>query len=87
VDTFSANGVTLVSEPYPSNIHVVIDPNGNFVSWETSGVVENIVLPDGTIFHTAGRFSNLVWPPTGDFSVLPQFGSQGDVAAFCAAFS
>ena len=89
VDTFNANGVTLVGEPYTYNIQAVIDANGNLVSEYLNGGAETIVLPDGTVFHTAGRTNSLVWPLNnpGGPAILPEFGSQGNVAAFCAALS
>jgi hypothetical protein len=85
VDSFTANGVTLTSQPYPSNTEIDLDASGNVISDEVSGVVEHIALPDGTVFVTAGR-SNAI-TSAGQFAIQPQMGSQGNLAAFCAAFS
>ena len=88
-DSFTANGITLTGEQYVSNYQVRFDAQGNITSYFAQGVVERIVLPDGTLFLTAGRSNILVWPPgnPGGFALTPQFGSQSDSAAFCAALS
>lgn len=90
VDSFSANGITFAGEEYTTNGEIVIDANGTVTSNESTGEVERVVLPDGTLFLTAGRTNVNVWPPNnpgaGTF-IFPEFGNQGDIAAFCGAFS
>ena len=55
VDTFMANGITLTGAPYTTNIHAVIDANGNLISEESTGEAESVVLPDGTITTRRGE--------------------------------
>jgi len=47
--------------------------------------VEDIALPDGTRFHSAGR-TNFLNDPSG-FVIVPDTGHSGDLVALCAAFA
>jgi hypothetical protein len=85
-DTFSANGKVITGEPYTFNIDIVLDAGGNVTHIFASGVLEEIILPDGTFFLSAGRADFIVHPGT-DFLITPDFGRSGNVAALCAALS
>ncbi len=85
-DTFAANGKTLVSEPYTFHLAYRQTGDGVALQWFGAGPVNRIVLPDGSIFLSAGRIDFL----NGDhpsFMMVPDVGKAGDMAAFCAALS
>jgi hypothetical protein len=85
-DTFSANGKSISGEPYDANVQILFDSNGNLTHVYSSGVVEHLVLPSGTLFLSAGRL-DFVNHPGVAFILSPDVGNPGDVAAFCAALS
>lgn len=85
-DTFSANGKVITGEPFTFNIDIVFDADGNVTHIFASGVTEKIILPDGTLFLSAGRLDFIAHPGT-DFLITPDVGRSGNVAAFCAALS
>jgi hypothetical protein len=86
-DTFSANGKTLVGLPYTVNEEVLFDSSGNVTHVYAEGVVERVLLPNGSLFLTAGRTDFINHPGEG-FVVVPDVGTPGgDVAGFCAALS
>lgn len=85
-DVFSANGKTLTGLPYTFNIDVRFDSSGNVTHVYASGVTSRVPLPDGTVFHTAGR-ADFVLHPGVDFLIQPDRGAQDNVAGFCAALS
>lgn len=84
-DTFSANGKTVTGLPYTFELNVLFDASGNPTHIYSSGEVERIVLPDGTLFLSAGRTDFINHP--GGFVISPDEGHPGDVAALCAALS
>jgi hypothetical protein len=84
-DTFSANGKTLVGLPYTANVELLFDSSGNITHIYGEGVVERILLPNGSLFVTAGR-TDFINHPEG-FVPVPDVGAPGDVAGFCAALS
>jgi hypothetical protein len=84
-DTFTANGKTLMGVPYDVNIQLLFDSSGQLTAWWATGVFEKIVLPDGSLFISAGRAEFL--HQGADFLLSPDHGNPGDVAAFCAALS
>jgi hypothetical protein len=84
VDTFSANGKTGLSGARV-NAQWIYDSGGNLLKQVTSGTVEDIRLPDGTRFHSAGR-TDFLNPPRG-FALVPDHGLSGDLDALCAAFA
>ena len=80
-DTFSAEH-TLVSEPFTFHLSYRLDRNGELVVMTYSGLLERVVLPDGSMFVVAGAASF----PEAEFVVLsPDRGHTPDIAAFCAA--
>ncbi len=85
-DTFSRNGKEITGEPYTFNIEVLFDADGNVTHIFASGVAEKIILPDGTLFISAGRL-DFILHPGADFLISPDVGNPGDVAAFCDALS
>ena len=85
-DTFSANGKEITGEPYTFNIEVLFDADGNVTHIFASGLVEKIILPDGTLFISAGRV-DFIAHPGADFLISPDVGNPGNIAAFCAALS
>lgn len=85
-DTFTANGRTLVGTPFTFNTQVLFDSNGNVTHIFGSGLVEKILLPDGSLFVSAGRL-DFTQHPGATFLLSPDKGNPGNVAGFCAALS
>ncbi len=85
VDTLSANGKTLLGEPVRTNFQFSADASG-ITKWISTGAVERVMLPDGTMFWSAGRFDWLAHPGV-NFTITPDNGRSGNVAAFCAALA
>ena len=84
VDTLSANGKTGFSGAR-ANAQWIYDSAGNLVKLVAEGTVEDITLPDGTRFHSAGR-TDFLNPPRS-FVLVPDHGISGDLDALCAAFA
>lgn len=81
-DTFSANGKTLVGDPYHFTFQSVFE-NGVRVARYEYGNVERVPLPNGGTFIVIGHES---LPGLNLFTV--DSGNDGNnVAAFCAALS
>jgi hypothetical protein len=73
--------------PYTVNEEVLFDSSGNVTHVYAEGVVERVLLPNGSLFLTAGRTDFINHPGEG-FVVVPDVGTPGgDVAGFCAALS
>lgn len=85
-DTFTANGTTLVGTPFMFNFEELFDSSGNVTHAYTSGLVETIPLPDGTLFISAGR-TDFTQHPGAGFVLSPDMGNPGNLAGFCAALS
>ena len=85
-DTFTANGRTLVGTPFMFNVEELFDSDGNLTHVFTSGLVETIRLPDGSLFVSAGRTDFTQHPGVG-FVLSPDMGNPGNLAGFCAALS
>ena len=83
-DTFTANGTTLVGDPYRATRTQVIE-DFEVVSDTVRGVLEKVRLPDGSIFMGAGRTDFLA--ATVDFIAAPDNGVAKNQDAFCAALS
>jgi hypothetical protein len=84
-DVFSAHGTTIPTAIYHYTVRVVFDPDGNLLHVWTTGVVVRMRLPDGTMFNAAGRAD--VVNSEGPFTISPDVGHSGNVAAFCQALS
>ncbi len=85
-DSFSANGKTLVGYPFHWNMFWSFDSSGKVVSNYSSGPLEMIPLPDGSLFISAGRVNGLNHPGAS-FIITPDMGHSGDIEAFCAALA
>jgi hypothetical protein len=85
-DTFSAHGKTLTGDPYRFNVDVRFDSDGNITGLFANGNAENVPLPGGGSFHTAGRIDFLAHPGD-DFVLTPDQGNTGNLAGFCTALS
>jgi hypothetical protein len=85
-DTFTANGKSIAGEPYTFNLEILFDAAGNVVHAYASGPAARAVLPDGTLFLSAGR-GDFAQHPGVAFLLSPDVGNPGDVAAFCAALA
>jgi hypothetical protein len=83
-DTFSANGKTLVGEPFTFNVFWTFEGD-DAVGIVARGVAEKIRLPDGKLFLSAGVIDFLAQGV--DFSVMTDPGRTGDIDALCAALS
>jgi hypothetical protein len=86
-DTFSANGNTLVGEPYRFLDRLTFDAQGNLVKEQVTGVAERIRLPNGSLFISAGLLRPDVTNPAPGFSLAPDRGRTGDLSALCAALA
>jgi hypothetical protein len=84
-DTFSANGKTLVGEPYQVNVMRRFE-NGVQVDATSHGVSEKVMLPDGSIFVVAGSL-DLLGSGSGAFFTVDKGNSGNNLDAFCAALS
>jgi hypothetical protein len=84
-DTISANGKTLVGDPFTYNIDVLYDSNLNITGFYVDGVAEKLLLPDGSQFITAGR-ADLSDTPFATY-LSPDHGNPGDIAGLCAALA
>jgi hypothetical protein len=86
-DTFSnpSNGTTLTGDPYTGNYHFTYDSSGNATSWVVTGGIEQVTLPDGTVFRTTGR-TNILTDPA-DWVLTADSGHSGDLTAFCTALA
>jgi hypothetical protein len=85
VDTFSANGVSLTSNPVSYHFTGKEDLQGNIVQQTTSGLLVKVPLPDGSTFFSAGRVDMLA---SGlSFVVLPDVGTSHGLDEFCAALA
>ena len=84
-DTFSANGKSLVGDPFTFNIELIYDSNGNVIHEYSDGGVEKIPLPDGTLFISAGRFDFV--DHGFNFVISADEGNPGNLAALTAALS
>jgi hypothetical protein len=85
-DTFSANGKSLTGEPYTFNIRILFDSSGAITHAFFAGVIEKVILPDGSLFLAAGLvdFAAHGFP---EALIAPDKGTSGNVAGFCAALS
>jgi hypothetical protein len=85
-DTFSANGKSLTGEPYTFNIRILLDSTGAIAHAFFDGVVEKVVLPDGSLFLAAGLvdFAAHGFP---EALIAPDKGTSGKVEGFCAALA
>jgi hypothetical protein len=85
-DTFTANGKSLTGEPYTFNIRILFDSSGAIAQFVFAGVVERVVLPDGSLFLAAGLvdFAAHGFP---EALIAPDKGTSGNVEGFCAALS
>ena len=85
-DAFTANGKSLTGLPYTVTLVALFDSSGNITQLHADGVTERVPLPDGSVFHSAGRvdFAAHGFP---DFTVTPDWGSAVNLAGFCAALS
>jgi hypothetical protein len=85
-DTFTANGNTLVGEPYHLHVTFVFDESGNVTHIYGQGIVEEVRLPDGSLFIAAGR-ADFVAHGTPAFLLTPDVGATVNLAGFCAALA
>jgi hypothetical protein len=85
-DTFSANGESLTGAPYTFDIRILFDSSGAITHAFFAGVVERVVLPDGSLFLAAGLVDFAVhgFP---EALIAPDRGTSGNVDGFCAALS
>jgi hypothetical protein len=87
VDTYHANGKTLVGIPYSFNIEATFDAQGNLLHGYNTGVVAKVRLPDGSLFISAGWFDWARHPAGTTFVISPERGNPGNLAGFCAALA
>jgi hypothetical protein len=83
-DTFSANGKTLVGEPFTFNIFWLFEGD-DAIGVVARGVAEKVRLPNGRLFLSAGVIDFVA--QAVDFSIRTDPGRTGDIDAFCAALS
>lgn len=85
-DTFSANGNTLVSDPYHLDVVILFDSSGNATHIYGQGIIDRVRLPDGSLFIGAGRL-DFVAHGTPPFILTPDVGATVNLDGFCAALS
>jgi hypothetical protein len=83
-DTFSANGKSLAGIPFRFNFTMRFDATGNLTGAISTGVGAQVPLPDGSLFHSAGRIDFYALGMPG-FWITPDHGSMVNVEGFCAA--
>jgi hypothetical protein len=85
-DIFSANGNTLVGEPFHLDVVILFDSSGNVTHAYGQGITEVVRLPDGSLFIAAGRVDFVAHggPP---FLLTPDVGATVNLAGFCAALA
>src|SRR5215469_13562267 len=85
-DNFSANGKSLTGLPYTVTLVALFDSSGNITQLHADGVIEEVPLPDGSVFQSAGRvdFAAHGFP---DFTITSDWGSARNLTGFCAALS
>jgi hypothetical protein len=71
--------------PFAFNIDVLFE-DGEVTNVFASGLVEQVRLPDGTLFLSARRL-DFAAHPGAVFRIVPDVGRSGDLEAFCAALS
>jgi hypothetical protein len=81
-DSFSANGHTLIGDPYTANADTYFDSNGNVTNAVAQGVLTRVPLPDSAPFIGAGRVN-----PFNGGAFEPDYGAFQNVDAFCAALA
>ena len=64
-DTFTANGRTLVGDPFTTEFHILFDSGGSVIHTYGTGLYERIRLPDGSLFVSAGRADFTQHPGVG----------------------
>jgi hypothetical protein len=69
-----------------ASCRVLFDSSGYITNEIADGLVERVVLPDGSLFLSAGR-ADFIDHPGVIFLLTPDHGTPADVAAFCAALS
>jgi hypothetical protein len=76
----------LTGEPYTFDIRILFDSSGAIAHMVFAGVVERVVLPDGSLFLAAGLvdFAAHGFP---EALIAPDRGTSGNVDGFCAALS
>ena len=86
-DTFSANGKTLVGDPYQVNVIRRFE-NGARAQVDAAlhGVVERVPLPGGGLYLVAGTI-DLLGQGGGAFFTVDRGNSGSGIDAFCAALS
>ena len=85
-DTFTANGQTLVGDPFTAEFQLLFDSGGSVIHAYGTGLFETIRLPDGSRFISAARADFTQHPGVG-FLLSPDMGNPGNLAGFCAALS
>ena len=85
-DTFTANGQTLVGDPFTAEFQLLFDSGGSVIHAYGTGLFETIRLPDGSRFISAARADFTQHPGVG-FLLSPDRGNPGNLAGFCAALS
>jgi len=85
-DTFTANGKTLVGDPFTTQFNILFDSSGHVTHIYGTGLFETIRLPDGSLFISAGRADFTQHPGVG-ILLSPDMGNPGNLAGFCAALS
>lgn len=83
-DVFSANGVSLTGNPYSFMLERDFT-NGVLTSQVATGVAEKLVLPNGSLFISAGYIDFLAQGVPA--SITPDHGVTGDIGALCTALS
>ena len=85
-DTFTANGRTLVGDPFTSEFQILFDSGGSVIHTYGTGLFETIRLPGGSLFISAGRAGFTPHPGVGVLP-SPDMGNPRNPAGVFAALS
>jgi hypothetical protein len=87
-DTFvGPTGITLSGPWYSAEVQQTYDSAGSMIADVGMGNIEEIYLPDGSLFFSAGRTDFMAHGGGTQPVITADHGTSGDVAALCTALA
>src|SRR5439155_10973859 len=83
-DTFTANGRTLVGDPFTAEFQLLFDSGGSVIHAYGTVLFETIRLPDGSLFVSGGRGDFTQHPGVGVL-LSARWGNPGHLAGLFAS--